>query len=225
MVLRKAWFVVALAAASVGSPLAAGPAGEISLSLASYQRLSAEAKAADSERARRLEKPEASIDWTDQRLVVEVMDQEAEIVMELGAQVFGRPEAPRSIPIHGFLDEVIVEAAGGGESDGLVVMMGTEGWQAVATSPGEYRLRLAGRIPLHREKGFDFLKLPTIEAPVSGVEVRLAEETTYEVTGAVLVSEKLEAGRQIFKFAVEAGDSPTLRMWPRFASEISERLL
>ncbi|MEM8997309.1 MAG: hypothetical protein AAGF23_21175, partial [Acidobacteriota bacterium] len=225
MVLRARGYATLIAAAlgAASAALASGPAGEVSLPLAAYERLTADVEAADAERARRRQKLDASIDWTDQRLAVEVLEKEAEIVMELGVQVLGRPDRPRSIPIHGFLDSVTVE--GGAPSGGLVVMMGQQGWQAVATSPGEYRLRLSGRIPLHRKEGFDFLELPTIEAPVSGVEVRFGEGMSYEVGDAVLVGETLRGGRRAVELAVETGDAVTVRLWPRAASEASERLL
>ncbi|MEO1365677.1 MAG: hypothetical protein AAFX50_00780, partial [Acidobacteriota bacterium] len=182
MVLRALGYATLIAAAlgAASAAPASGPAGEVSLSLAAYERLTADVEAADAERARRQQKLDASIDWTDQRLSVEVLEKEAEIVMELGVQVLGRPDRPRSIPIHGFLDSVTVEG-GDAPPEGLVVMMGQRGWQAVATSPGEYRLRLSGRIPLHRKEGFDFLELPTIEAPVSGVEVHVDEGMSYDV--------------------------------------------
>ncbi|MEO1368039.1 MAG: carboxypeptidase-like regulatory domain-containing protein, partial [Acidobacteriota bacterium] len=48
---------------------------------------------------------------------------------------------------------------------------------------------------------------------------------SYDVGDAVLVAETLQGGRRAVELAVETGDAVTVRLWPRVASEASERLL
>ncbi|MEM6796176.1 MAG: carboxypeptidase-like regulatory domain-containing protein [Acidobacteriota bacterium] len=223
--LGRLW-VAGLLLAGLASPLMAEAPGRVSLPLEDYRRLVTEAEEADAERSRRLlEKPRTSLDWTEQRLRVEVLEKEAEISMELGVKVLGRPEQPRKLPLSGFLSEVSVTGTGGSRTEDLVVLLGESGWQVVATSPGEYRLRIEGRLQIHSQRGGGhLLTLPVIEAPVAGVEVRLPEGVRCEVSEAVVMASRTEDGRRVLELAVEPGSRPKLRLLPRVDSTAAERL-
>jgi Carboxypeptidase regulatory-like domain len=215
--------------------------GEVTLALADYLKLVAEAEAAERARVERTAGRSAPLaEVVSQRTTARIDGGEAQVTTELEVLVQGSPR-PVRLPLAGYpataeirrhgqpvpgasltaLPAGDAPAASAGPGAGKA----TGGVLLVAPEEGRYQVTIRGRAPLDEAGGVSRLAFPPVAAPVAVTELDLPAGAAWSAPGGVVVEESELGARRTVRLAGRRGETQVLELRRRFDNAEAEKLL
>ena len=206
-------FLFILAGTGIGQD-----AGQVTLPLDSYLELIAkiEQNQRDREADQHAEPTIAEI--TTQHLSLTFGEDHAEFISELQISLRGRQSKPIDIPRLGAAETIEIEP----ELDASIDF-GQKYFRFAALNPGDYRIRIKGKIALDESGAEQKLSLPAFHAPVSLLNLDLPADFSWRCDKTVTVEEVERAGRRHVTLAPEKGSTLRLSIG-RIASGVEDLL-
>jgi hypothetical protein len=247
MVLRRAVPALVLAAAlavplatSVAARADDGPRpGQVTISVKEYLALLDAGEKAERERAQRAAdrvEPLAEVVAQKTRITIDAAETafEAAVAADFEVLVQGAPKSVVVLPVSFVPGRSEIRALGTGSfvdrsgnrvATSAALSASQGGLFLTATQAGRYAVTIEGRSKLASADGVSRFAFAPVAAPVAVAEVDLPAELEWGAPGAVVVEEKVEAGRRKVRLTARRGESPALEVHRKVEGGDAEKLL
>ena len=209
---------------AAASPAPTDEAPVVTLPLAEYLAMVAQAEDREKANAASAKAREASIaEVVEERIAARLENQEAKLTSFFEVLVQGTPIKPIWLPLAGYGATVQIEKLDvrgqwvAAPAASLTAFGGREGGVIfVSTERGRFRISAESRLALPQSGGQLAVRLLKVAAPVASAEFDLPAELEWTSPGAVVVGEVVSGGRRQVRLATQRGNVPLLEARRRY---------